>query len=313
MKNSLNKEKFNLVAAVFIMFFVLLMSYNDANAQIPFEFTQIKLSGSGCPEGSYSVVTSPDNQALSILFDRFQVNAPLDPRQAPGGGRRVDLTINQMVCDIIIMANLKEGEMVESLGVQLDLRGAVSLDPRAQALVHTQFLEWTGPRGVGAAGRTLIAEKKWYNGTSAGVDEDWSISENKNVITDRPHCARGHDRALKFVLKNVLMTRIDAASPNSIASMQVDSADMAGSLKFRIVSRGCGGAPSVGNGNGNGHGRGNGGGAPGVGPGVGPGPRPGVGNGPVPGVGGGAPSVRGGGPVCPPGTFYDPSFRACRR
>ncbi|MEK6625734.1 MAG: DUF4360 domain-containing protein [Bdellovibrionota bacterium] len=264
------------------------------SAELPFEFTNISLSGTGCPEGTYQVVLSPNNQALSVLFDQFTVQAPMENTTV--GGRRVDNTINNKICDIVVKANLKEGEQVQNIKVNVDVRGAVQLDPMAEAQVRTLFLEWTGPRGFGSAGRAVIGEKKWRNNSNDPFDEEWQLSQEKTILTDRSQCARGHDREIKFVIKNVIFSRINPANPNSLAVLSLDSADVAGSLRLQIGTRACsGGAPSVG-GNGNGNGRG------GPTPPITPGPSR-----PFPGPG---PSVGGPGPHCPAGV-WNPRLRRC--
>ncbi|HAZ14845.1 MAG: hypothetical protein A2X86_20940 [Bdellovibrionales bacterium GWA2_49_15] len=279
----------------FLLGAVMMVSTILYSAELPFQFTNISLQGTGCPEGTYQVVLSPNNQALSVLFDQFTVQAPMESTNA--GGRRVDNTINNKICDIIVKANLKEGEQVANIKVNVDLRGAVQLDPMAEALVRTLFLEWTGPRGFGSAGRAVVGEKQWRNLTPDPLDEEWQLSQEKNILTDRSHCARGHDREIKFVIKNVIFSRINPAAPNSLAVLSLDSADVAGSLRMQIGTRPCtGGAPSVGNGNGNGGGRP----TPPITPGPNrPFPAPG------PSVGGGAP-----GHSCP-GGVWNPGLRRC--
>ncbi|MBI2520799.1 MAG: DUF4360 domain-containing protein [Bdellovibrio sp.] len=273
---------------------VMMVSTIIYSAELPFEFTNISLQGTGCPEGTYQVVLSPNNQALSILFDQFSVQAPME--NTSPGGRRVDNTINNKICDIIVKANLKEGEQVANIKVNVDIRGAVQLDPLAEALVRILFLEWTGPRGFGSAGRAVVGEKQWRNRGPDPLDEEWQLSQEKTILTDRSHCARGHDREIKFVIKNVIFSRINPAEPNSLAVLSLDSADVAGSLRMQIGTKVCaGGAPSV-RGNGNGNGRG----VPT--PPITPGP-----NRPFPGPG---PSVGGSGPHCPAGV-WNPGLRRC--
>ena len=68
---------------------------------------------SGCPQGTFSVVNSPDGSTLSILFDDFSVTA--------GAGKDTD----RKVCSLTVPLNLAEGY---SLGVyKVDYRGFARL------------------------------------------------------------------------------------------------------------------------------------------------------------------------------------------
>ena len=92
--------------------------------------------GTGCPAGTASVTLRPDNQALSILFDQFVVEA--------GGstGRRVD----RKACNIAIPVHVPQGY---SLSVfQVDYRGFNSLPAgaRSQFNVEYFFAGSMGPR-----------------------------------------------------------------------------------------------------------------------------------------------------------------------
>lgn len=87
----------------------------------------------GCPGGSYSVIVSPDQTTLSILFDKFQVESTaLD-----GAG------VVSKVCHIVTPLDLPPNS---SLGVyKVDYRGFAKLAPAQQASLEVQYA--LGPRG----------------------------------------------------------------------------------------------------------------------------------------------------------------------
>lgn len=73
------------------------------------------IAESGCPQGTFSIVNSPDGSTLSILFDDFVVTA------AAGAGKNID----RKDCSQTIPLNLPAGY---SLGVyKVDYRGFARL------------------------------------------------------------------------------------------------------------------------------------------------------------------------------------------
>lgn len=88
----------------------------------------------GCPAGSYSVVVSPDRTTLSILFDKFNIDA----NASPGAG-----SVQSKACNISHPLNLPANM---SLGVyKVDYRGFAKLEPTQQAQLEVQYA--LGPHG----------------------------------------------------------------------------------------------------------------------------------------------------------------------
>lgn len=100
------------------------------NIKFVFGFLTLALAGplapavmaqDGCPQGTYSVVNSPDGTALSILFDEFVVVA----------GER------QKRCDLSVPLHLPEGQ---SLGVyRVDYRGYAHLQRKETSEVTVDY------------------------------------------------------------------------------------------------------------------------------------------------------------------------------
>jgi hypothetical protein len=82
----------------------------------------------GCPEGSYSVVMSPDGTTLSILFDQFTVESSKTQRK---------------VCRISAPLQLPANN---SIGVyKVDYRGFARLAAKQEAQLDVQY--FLGPKG----------------------------------------------------------------------------------------------------------------------------------------------------------------------
>ena len=82
----------------------------------------------GCPDGSYSIVMSPDGTTLSILFDQFTVESSKTQRK---------------VCRISAPLNLPSNY---SIGVyKVDYRGFAKLAAKQEAQLEVQY--FLGPPG----------------------------------------------------------------------------------------------------------------------------------------------------------------------
>jgi hypothetical protein len=81
----------------------------------------------GCPEGSYSIIVSPDGATLSILFDQFTLKSG----DASVGGRQ------SKVCRISSPLHLPANQ---SIGVyKVDYRGFAKLDANQDSELDVQY------------------------------------------------------------------------------------------------------------------------------------------------------------------------------
>lgn len=110
----------------------------------------------GCPEGSYSIVVSPDGTTLSVLFDQFT----LESRGASAGG------VQRKVCRISSPLTLPANQ---SIGVyKVDYRGFAKLVARQESELDVRY--FLGPH-EGQHGRVF---KRTVKGPQEG---DYSFSE----------------------------------------------------------------------------------------------------------------------------------------
>ena len=82
--------------------------------------------GSGCPAGTVNVTYSPDNSAVSVLFDQFSVES------GRSSGKRSD----QKECTVDVVLTVPEGQ---TLGIfNVDYRGFASVDEQTSASFRAQ-------------------------------------------------------------------------------------------------------------------------------------------------------------------------------
>lgn len=167
--------------------------------------------GPGCPAGTASVTLSPGEDAISILFDQFVVEA--------GGttGKRVD----RKSCNLSIPVRIPQGYSVSV--IQTDYRG-FNLIPGAGAYnrLDTEYF-WAGIRGPRFS--------QVYNGPQ---NMDYTQT-NGIMATSLVWSACGASITLR--VNSSIMTQTNARNDQS--QMTVDSADISSGLLYHIQWRRC--------------------------------------------------------------------------
>jgi len=169
----------------------------------------------GCPEGSYSIVLSPDGAALSLLFDQFTIES----------GRIAGSEIQRKVCRISSPLNLPANH---SIGVyKVDYRGFAKLGAKQQAELDVQY--FLGPRD-NEHGRVF---KRKIKGPKEG---DYLFSETIGAgQMKRAGCGAA-------ALLNVGITlSLDAKQQTAQAMASLDTTDAApvGALVFHLNLKKC--------------------------------------------------------------------------
>ncbi|MBT3584121.1 MAG: DUF4360 domain-containing protein [Halobacteriovoraceae bacterium] len=270
-----------------LLIFIIANASEGATLTKDLSFDSVSARGTGCPDGTTSIVESPDGQTVSILFDEMISEVPqfdgdndndAESDQNRRRGRRSNTNLSHKMCYIIINSKVAEGHKVKSLEISVDFRGSTFMDQGTQALFNSQFVQWRGIKRITKRAANSLARKVWRSGP---VEEDWTITGNKNIPI-MSNCGRHGQRDLQFSLRNVIKTQIKPGytGGESSAFMSLDSADLAGKITVKVHTEKCGAV------NGGGHGGGQGGG--GVHP-----PRP-----PRP-------------QICPRGYRKDPRTRRC--
>jgi hypothetical protein len=173
------------------------------------------IEAQGCPAGTFSVVTSPDGGAVSVLFDNFAVNGT----EANGGFARA-------TCGIEIPLHLPAGY---SLGVyQVDYRGFAHLGDKQRAELQVNYGTGSGARNRG---------KRFKRDIKGVYEGDFTFNERlKGGILKRMGC--GDEAVLNFAATLTLLSKRGATE----GTMTLDSVDgaPAGGLVFGLDLRKCG-------------------------------------------------------------------------
>lgn len=206
-------------------------------------FGDLKHKGSGCPLGSTALSPSPDSSSVSILFDAFQVQVPNETNEANDNelGRRRgrnDVSLQHKACALSFVATLPEGQQVETIELSIYNRGSTFLDQGVQGSLSTIFVGYEGLNN-GARPRPTIVERKLWQTRRQGIDEDWT-SNPVITIPIQSSCASRTNRNVRFDLKNHLEAEIMNGDVSRSGLVTMDSSDVNGSLKIRVITRPCG-------------------------------------------------------------------------
>lgn len=177
------------------------------------EASQIRLGeaaygGTGCPAGTASVTLSPDQTALSILFDSYVAEA--------SGGRRVD----RKSCNISIPVQVPQGYSVAVF--QVDYRGFNSIPRGGQSRFDAEYF-WAGARGPRVS-RTFVGP----------VNDMYTISDGlvANTLVWTPCGA-----SVNLRVNTSMMAQTNSWGEQAMAT--VDSADVSSGLIYHVQWRRC--------------------------------------------------------------------------
>ncbi len=223
---------------------VALLAISTASlAQVRFD--QVAYNGTGCLEGTVSTVAVPDGSAISFLFDEFRLEVPnyeatSQRPTVPEGRRRRAHTnvphINQKSCNLSFDAQIPQGFKADTLEISYQARGATVFDPGIQGLFSTILLGYEGLSR--SANPTPVIQKSW-NSSGRAVDDSWAES-NVRVVQLRSGCSMGSAKAIRFQLRNHMTAEIINQDLSKRGLITVDSADVAGMLKFVVRVSRCG-------------------------------------------------------------------------
>ncbi len=165
--------------------------------------------GTGCPAGSVSTTLSPDQKALSLLFDQYSVAA----------GGTTGKSFDRKSCNVAIPVHVPQGRSVSILTV--DYRGYNNLPSRASSQFNVEYF-FAGGRGP--------AFRKSFNGP---LDSDYLIT-NELVADALVWSGCGVDVNLRT---NSSM-KVNTVN-NAEASATVDSEDVKAAIIYHLQWRTC--------------------------------------------------------------------------
>lgn len=165
--------------------------------------------GSGCPGGSASVSLSPDNKAISILFDQYIVEA--------GGAKPFD----RKNCNIAIPVHVPQGYSLSIFAI--DYRGFTGLPAGGRAQLSVNYFL----AGAGAGVRT---SKSFYGPTT-----DQYLKTDNLLMEQLVWSGCGQDTILRANTQMLVVSN----SRREQAMATVDSADIQSGLIYHIQWRTC--------------------------------------------------------------------------
>lgn len=149
----------------------------------------------GCPPGSYSVITSPDGAAVSVLFDKFTAEV------AEGGGA------SRISCGMEIPLKLPDGYALAVYNV--DYRGYARLAPRQAGVLAVNY-------GMGGRNR----DRRSGRAIRGAYDGEYMFTDRLGGSALR-NTGCGGTAVLNFNASLTVMSRGDGAR----ASMTLDTID----------------------------------------------------------------------------------------
>ncbi|MEK2646265.1 DUF4360 domain-containing protein [Bdellovibrio sp. BCCA] len=191
-----------------LLMLVGVMSALSLEAQAQVSLGDPAYGGTGCPAGSASVTLSPDQTALSILFDNYVAEA--------GGGRRVD----RKSCNISIPVRVPQGYSVSVF--QVDYRGFNSVPRGGQARFDAEYF-WAGARGPRVS-RTFVGP---YN-------DVYTLTDNliASAVVWTP-CGE----SVNLRVNTSMMAQTNPRGEQTLAT--VDSADITSGVIYHLQWRRC--------------------------------------------------------------------------
>lgn len=189
--------------------FVFLSLASQVSLADGLQLGEPQYGGTGCPAGSASVALSPDQSALSILFDQYVVEA---------GGRK---SFDRKNCNIAIPVRVPQGYSVSVFAI--DYRGFTGLPSGARAQLSVNYFLAGGGSGV----RTT---KTFYGPSSSDYLKSDRLGMEAIVWS-----ACGADTILRA---NTTML-VQSNSRRDQAMATVDSADIESGLIYHLQWRTC--------------------------------------------------------------------------
>ncbi len=165
--------------------------------------------GTGCPAGSASVALSPDQTAVSILFDQYVVEA---------GGRK---TIDRKNCNIAIPVRVPQGYSVSVFAI--DYRGFTALPAGARAQLGVEYF-------LAGNGRGVRTSKTFYGPNTSDYLKSDTLGMQAVVWS-----ACGADTILRA--NTSMMAQTNSRREQALAT--VDSADVQAGLIYHLQWRRC--------------------------------------------------------------------------
>lgn len=182
-----------------------------ANGLLPgIRLGQPDYGGTGCPAGTASVVLSPDEDEITILFDQFVA-------EAGGSSRR---TVDRKACDLGIPVHIPQGYSMAV--IQTDFRGFNLVSHGGMNRLNTEYF-WANQRGPVYSNMYRGPQNADYFATN-GVTASGVVWTPCGMSTN-------------LRIRATIMTQTNRNMDQSM--MTVDSADVSAGLVYHVQWRQC--------------------------------------------------------------------------
>ncbi len=249
-----------LLLIVTIILLLVLVFPSWALGKEDLEFVQVHLGGSGCPEGSYQISRTDDQQTMAILFDNFLSEVPQYQQHndnqlldmvgeateddfGPHANRPDNPRLDHKVCQIIIGSKIPAGMKVQSVAIVFDYRGAVEVSPFARAVFASAIILKKGMGTQLGGSRQNLWKKRWMGrNRQLPVAENWSIRQTQQIVINS-RCSRSEDQFFTIGLQNIMRTSLlpQADLQKNHALLVMDSVDThLGVFRYQIQLESCG-------------------------------------------------------------------------
>ncbi len=210
---------FSILGKAAFAFFAVLAYTQLTHAQ-DFQLGNASIDGSGCPAGSAAVALSPDKKTISVLFDKFAVEAAAGSR---GGAVKCNLRIQ--------VRNITPGYVLDT--TSFDFRGFAEIPQNATAMLATRG----GAEGAGKA--NLVQERVSSSG-------DFLISR----VAQQAHVKHCHAKSHDIIKLDVgiSLTARDVLQSDGLITIDTTDLGSDSGLKVGIALRKCEGGKGNGNG-----------------------------------------------------------------
>lgn len=188
---------------------LLISSFESANAG-GMSLGEPSYGGSGCPAGTASATLSPDQTALSILFDNYIAEA----------GNTTARRIDRKSCNLAIPVQVPQGYSVAVL--QVDYRGFTAVPNGGRARFEAEYF-WAGARGP-----RLVRD---FYGPS---NDSYSLTDE---LLARTLVWTPCGASVNLRINTSMMAMSNSRMDQTIAT--VDSADISNAMIYHLQWRRC--------------------------------------------------------------------------
>lgn len=204
-------------------------------------FSSASLKGSGCQPGTFSKVFSPDGKEVSILFDELAVEVPFEKDVDLPGIDPIVQTSQLKRCVMSFKVKVPAGKRLVKIKFKNDYRGFTFGDEGTTAEIDSRLISWKQGWSGTQRKSDILFKKQWGEW---GFDKEIDTSKSKTINVNQS-CSDSN-KEIEFAVKNDIKAEILNAPYGADfdelpeASLILDSNDVSGNFKVKMVTEDCG-------------------------------------------------------------------------